>query len=116
MEKVFFELQALLKSEYEFVSELAMEYVMYSLIQARIEIADGLRIETLERISFQRDYIIEVLREEYADMMEILDNMEDILSAGGKNCKDATSIRRMKSFLERGMSFTFARRVPVYPL
>ncbi len=78
MGKVFFGLQALLESEYEFVPELAMEYVMYSLIQARIEIADGLGIETLEPIPFQRDYIIKILCEEYPDVTETLDNGEDI--------------------------------------
>lgn len=44
MGKVFLGLQALLESEYEFVPELAMEYVMYSLIQARIGAADDLGI------------------------------------------------------------------------
>lgn len=62
MGKVFLGLQALLESEYEFVPELAMEYVMYFLIQARIEIADGLEIGTLEPVPFQRDYIIKILR------------------------------------------------------
>ncbi len=54
MGKVFLGLWALLESEYEFVPELAMEYVMYALIQERIETADGLGKETLGPISEQR--------------------------------------------------------------
>lgn len=50
MGKVFLGLYALLESEYEFVPELAMEYVMHSLIQAWIGITDSLGIKTLEPI------------------------------------------------------------------
>lgn len=67
MGKVFLGLQALLESEYEFVPELIMEYVMYQLIEERIQISDDLGTETLEPISDGRDYVIGVLKKEYPD-------------------------------------------------
>ncbi len=78
MGKVFLGLQALLESEYEFVPELAMEYVMYSLIQARIGAADELGIKTLDPIPDQRDYVISILRKEYPDEPEVSDDEEDL--------------------------------------
>lgn len=68
MGKVFLGLYALLESEYEFVPELAMEYVMYSLIRAWIGITDSLGIKALEPIPDQRDYVISVLRKENSDV------------------------------------------------
>ncbi len=53
MGKAFLGLQTLLESEYEFVPKLAMEYVMYSLIQARIEAADSIGIKSLNRSRVQ---------------------------------------------------------------
>ena len=44
MGKVFLGLNALLESEYEFVPEFVMEYVMYSLIKVRLE--NGKRSQT----------------------------------------------------------------------
>lgn len=81
MGKAFLGLQALLQSEYEFVPELAMEYVMYSLINGRIEIADGLGIKTLEPIPFGRDYVVKVLQEEYPGVSEISGSEEGILTS-----------------------------------
>ncbi len=67
-----------------------MEYVMYALIQERIETADGLGEETLGTIPDQRDYVVEALRKEYSDTPETSDGGEDIfitwqekLEAGG---------------------------------
>ncbi len=65
MGKVFLELKALLESEYGLVPELIMEYVMYSLIKARVETADRLGIQTLEPISYHRDYVVKALCGEY---------------------------------------------------
>jgi len=81
-----------LKSEYEFVPELAMEYVMYSLIQARIEIVDDLGIETLEPIPFQRDYIMGVLCEEYSDEPKTSDDGEDIFISWREKLERHTDI------------------------
>lgn len=46
MGKALLGLKALLDSEHEFVSELVMEYVIYSLIQMRLENADRLGMRT----------------------------------------------------------------------
>jgi len=78
MGKVFLGRQALLESEYEFVPELAMEYVMYALIQERLETADGLGGAALGPISEQRGYVVEALRKEYPDIQETSDDGEDI--------------------------------------
>lgn len=78
MGKVFLGLQALLESEYEFIPELAMEYVMYSLIEARIETADRFGIQTLDSVPFQRDYLIKILKKENPDMPGVYDDAEDI--------------------------------------
>lgn len=77
--KVFLGLRALLESEYEFVPELAMEYVMYALIQTRIELADDAGVETQEPIPYQRDYVANVLRETYPDRQDVSDCGEDIV-------------------------------------
>lgn len=78
MGKVFLGLQAFLESEYEFIPELAMEYVMYSLIQARIGAADEFGIKTLDSIPNQRAYVISILRKEYPDEPEVSDDGEDL--------------------------------------
>lgn len=80
MGKVFLGLQALLESEYEFVPELAAEYVMHSLILERVETADRLGIPTLEPISASRDYVINALRETYPDEPETSDEGDIIIS------------------------------------
>ncbi len=67
MGKIFLGLKELLESEHEFVPELAMEYVMYQLIEARIHISDELEIDTLDPIPVERDYVIEVLKKEYPE-------------------------------------------------
>lgn len=67
MGRVFLGLRALLESEYEFIPELVMEYVMYRLITYRIEISDDLDLSTLEPIPGERDYVIRVLKEEYPE-------------------------------------------------
>ena len=71
-------MKALLESEYEFVPELVMEYVMYSLIKVRIETADRLGIRTQEPLSCQRDYVVEALRRSYPDEREYSDDGEDL--------------------------------------
>ncbi len=78
MGSAFLGLRALLESEYEFVPELVMEYVMYSLIEARIETADGLGIRTLDPVPFQRDYLIEIFKKENPGMPEAYDDAGDI--------------------------------------
>lgn len=55
-----------------------MEYVMYSLIQARIGAADELGIKTPDPIPDQRDYVISILRKEYPDEPEVSDDGEDM--------------------------------------
>lgn len=77
--KAFLGLKALLESEYEFVPELVMEYVMYSLIQMRIEAADRLGMRTQEPVSCQRDYVVEVPRRAYPDEREYSDDGEDLV-------------------------------------
>lgn len=91
MGKVFFGLRALLESEYIFVPELIMEYVMYQLIRKRIEISDDLGIETMEPVP-DREYVISVLKrecpddaarlqdgeEEYISWQEKLERLEDL--------------------------------------
>ncbi len=67
MGKVFLGLKALLESEYEFVPELAMEYVMYRLIEDRIQISDDIGTDALEPITSDREYVIRILKEEYPD-------------------------------------------------
>ncbi len=79
MGKAFLGLKALLKSEYEFVPELVMEYVMYYLIQMRLENADRLGMRTQEPISCQRDYVLKALRRAYPDERECSDDGEDIV-------------------------------------
>ena len=79
MGKVFLRLKALLESEYEFVPELVMEYVMYSLIKVRVETADRLGIRTQEPLSCQRDYVVEALRWAYPDEREYSDGGEDLV-------------------------------------
>lgn len=79
MGKAFLGLKALLESEYEFVPELVMEYVMYSLIKLRLETADRLGIRTQEPLSCQRDYVVEALRGAYPDEREYSDDgIEDL--------------------------------------
>lgn len=73
-------MKALLESEYEFVPELVMEYVMYSLIKVRIETADRLGIRTQELISCQRGYVVKALRGAYPDEREYSDDGEDLVS------------------------------------
>ena len=79
MGKVFLRLKALLESEYEFVPELVMEYVMYSLIKLRLETADRLGIRTQEPLSCQRDYVVETLRGAYPDEREYSDDGEALV-------------------------------------
>lgn len=79
MGKAFLGLKALLESEYEFVPELVMEYVMYSLIQMRIEAADRLGMRTQEPISCQRNYVVKALRRAYPDERECSDDGEDLV-------------------------------------
>lgn len=81
MGKAFLELKALLESKYEFVPELVMEYVMYSLTKVRIETADRLGIRTQEPLSCpcQRDYVVEALRGVYPDEREYSDDGEDLV-------------------------------------
>lgn len=78
MGKVFLGLKALLESEHEFVPELAMEYVMYRLIQARIDISDDIGMDTLDPIPSDRDYVIRILKEEYPDAAASEDEEEEI--------------------------------------
>lgn len=85
MRKVFLGLQALLESEYELVPELAMEYVMYSLIQARIGDADDLGIKTLDPIPDQKGYVISILCKEYPDKPEVSDDGEDLFISWREN-------------------------------
>ena len=79
MEKVFLGLKALLESEYEFVPELVMEYVMYSLIKLRLKTADRLGIRTQEPLSCQRDCVVEALRGAYPNEREYSDDGEDLV-------------------------------------
>ena len=79
MGKVFLKLKALLESEYEFVPELVMEYVMYSLIKVRLETADRLGIRTQEPLSYQRDYVVKALRGAYPDERAYSDDGEDLV-------------------------------------
>lgn len=76
MGKVFLGLKALLESEYEFVPELVMEYVMYSLIQTRLENADRLGMRTQETVLCQRDYVVKALRRAYPDEREFSEQAE----------------------------------------
>lgn len=78
MGKAFLGLKALLESEYEFVPELVMEYVMYSLIKVRIKTADRLGIQTQGPLSCQRDYVVKALRREYPDERKYSDDGEDM--------------------------------------
>lgn len=77
MGKVFLGLKALLESEYEFVPELAMEYVMYRLIQNRIHIADDIGMITQEPLQAERDYVIRILKEEYPDKEDLAEGEEE---------------------------------------
>lgn len=77
MGKVFMGLKALLESEHEFVPELAMEYVMYRLIEERIDRADGEGVQTLEPIPSQREYVIHILKKEYPDADSTLEDSTD---------------------------------------
>ena len=79
MGKAFLGLKALLESEYEFVPELVMEYVMYSLIKMRLETTDRLGIRTQEPLSCQRDYVVEALRGAYPDQREYSDDGEHLV-------------------------------------
>lgn len=77
MGKVFLGLKALLESEHEFVPELAMEYVMYRLIEERINRADGEGVQTLDPILSEREYVIRILKKEYPDADSILEESAD---------------------------------------
>lgn len=82
MGKVFMGLKALLESEYEFVPELIMEYVMYRLIQTRICISDDTGTDTLDPISTDRDYVIRVLKEEASEEEELAEEEEEEFIVG----------------------------------
>lgn len=77
MGKMFLGLRALLESEYEFVPELAMEYVMYRLIEERVQISDDIGSDTQEPITSGREYVIQILKEEYPDKGSIDSEDED---------------------------------------
>jgi len=67
MGETFFGLYALLEAEDKFVPELVMEYIIASLIESFIAVADGLGLSTVERIETDREYVLSKLMEESED-------------------------------------------------
>lgn len=69
MSETFLGFYALLEAKDKFVPELVMEYIMASLIESFIAVADSLGLSTVERIETDREYVLSKLMEEYEDVL-----------------------------------------------